>query len=311
MTFDREVMLRDVGEGLSSRPRQLSPKYFYDERGSRLFDEITRLPEYYPTRAERSLLEHHVAKIISVARPATLLELGAGSSDKTRILLEEMIRCAENNPAYIPVDVSEEFLATSAARLKTEYPSLDIRPVAADFASDFALPPHPSPTLHAFLGSTIGNFVPDDAVALLASARERMCPGDFFLLGVDLRKDPAVIERAYNDSRGVTADFNRNILSVINDELGANFDTTRFDHNAIYNRVENRIEMRLIARGDQEVRIPAVGSMQVADGESILTEFSYKYDERVARDVLRRSGLRMTDWLTDARNTFGLALACR
>ena len=311
MTFDREVMLRDVAEGLSSSPRQLSPKYFYDERGSRLFDEITRLPEYYPTRAERFLLERHVATIIAIARPETLLELGAGSSDKTRILLTEMIRCATSRPTYIPVDVSEAFLVDSAAKLKAEYPSLDICPVAADFASGFTLPSHPSPTLHAFLGSTIGNFTPDDAVLLLRSARERMRPGDFFLLGVDLRKDPAVIERAYNDSQGVTADFNRNILSVINDELGADFDAEQFDHNAIYNRVENRIEMRLVARGDQEVRIPDFGSMRVADGESILTEFSYKYDEHVARDVLRLSGLCMTDWITDERDTFGLALAER
>ena len=311
MTFDREVMLRDVEEGLWSSPRQLSPKYFYDERGSRLFDEITRLPEYYPTRAERSLLETHAATIISISRPETLLELGAGSSDKTRILLDQMIRSGGRQPSYIPVDVSEEFLARSASKMKAEYPTIDIRPVAADFASDFVLPPHSSPTLHAFLGSTIGNFTMDAAVALLACARERMCPGDYFLLGVDVRKDPSIIERAYNDSRGVTAEFNRNILSVINAELGANFDPSRFDHNAIYNDIENRIEMRLISRGDQEVRIPSMGAIRVADGESILTEVSYKYDEHVARDILGRSGLRMTDWLTDDSNAFGLALARR
>lgn len=311
MTFDHAVMLRDVAEGLWATPRRLSPKYFYDERGSQLFDEITRLPEYYPTRAERALLQDNVATIIDIATPATLLELGAGSADKTRILLDEMVRRRPAGSTYVPVDVSEDFLADSAVRLRSEYPSLHIMPVVADFSAAFSLPPHPLPALHAFLGSTIGNFTPDDAVLLLEHARERMCPGDFFLLGVDLRKDPAVIERAYNDSRGVTAEFNRNVLSVINDELGADFDTTRFDHDAIYNPAEHRIEMRLVARGDQEVRIPELGELRLTDGESIITEFSYKYDEKIARDLLRRSGLTMQHWLTDEAATFALALASR
>ncbi len=311
MTFDREDMLRDVGEGLRATPPRLSSKYFYDERGSQLFDAITRLPEYYPTRAERALLERCAAQIIDITSPATLLELGAGSSDKTRILIDEMLQRNPSDVTFLPVDVSADFLAVSAAQLRSEYPLLRISPVTADFAADFLLPPHASPTLHAFLGSTIGNFTPAQAVTLLRTARERMCPGDYFLLGVDLRKNPDVIERAYNDSRGVTAEFNKNILNVINDGLGANFDTTRFSHNATYNRTENRIEMRLVSRGDQEIGIPSLGRMQIADGESILTEFSYKYDEALARQVLASSGLKVRKWLTDDADTFALALAAR
>ncbi len=304
-------MLRDVGEGLRATPPWLSSKYFYDERGSQLFDAITRLPEYYPTRTERALLERCAAQIIDIASPATLLELGAGSSDKTRILIDEMLRRNPSDVTFLPVDVSADFLAVSAAQLRSEYPLLRLSPVTADFAADFSLPPHASPTLHAFLGSTIGNFTPAQAVTLLRTARERMCPGDYFLLGVDLRKNPDVIERAYNDSRGVTAEFNKNILNVINDGLGANFDTTRFYHNATYNRTENRIEMRLVSRGDQEIGIPSLGRMQIADGESILTEFSYKYDEDLARKVLASSGLNVRNWLTDDADTFALALAAR
>ena len=304
-------MLRDIGEGLRATPRQLSSKYFYDERGSQLFDEITRLPEYYPTRAERALLERCATRIIDIASPATLLELGAGSSDKTRILIDQMLRRNPSGVTFLPVDVSADYLTGSATRLRAEYPSLRIVPVTADFAADFSLPAHASPTLHAFLGSTIGNFTPEQAITLLRTTRERMLPGDYFLLGVDLRKNPDVIERAYNDSRGVTAEFNKNILNVINAGLGANFDTTRFDHNAVYNRTENRIEMRLVARGDQEVGIPSLGCMRLTDGESIITEFSYKYDRRLATDVLASSGLSMREWLTDDAGTFALALAAR
>lgn len=302
-------MLRDVREGLSARPRQLPPKYFYDERGSQLFDEITRLPEYYPTRAERLLLGHCAAKIIDIARPATLVELGAGSSDKTRLLLEEMLRRTPASATYIPVDVSADFLARSAVQLRAEYPLLQTLPVAADFSTHFTLPPHPSPALHAFLGSTIGNFTPDIAVDLVSAVRNRMSPADFFLLGVDLRKDPEMIEQAYNDSQGVTARFNKNMLNVINTRLGADFDTSMFDHNAVYNAVEHRIEMRLISRGEQEVSIPEIGRVKFGDGESIVTELSYKYDRDLATELLTRSGLRLREWFTDETQLFALVLA--
>ena len=294
---------------MAERPRQIPPKYFYDERGSQLFDEITRLPEYYPTRAERSLLERCAEAIIDISHPATLVELGAGSSEKTRLLLDEMLRRSPTDPTYVPVDVSSDFLATSAARLRAEYPSLRTRPVATDFSMHFVLPPHPSPALHAFLGSTIGNFTPREAVDLVSTVRERMTDADFFLLGVDLRKDPLVIQRAYNDSQGITALFNRNVLAVINAGLGADFDITRFDHEATYNQTEHRIEMRLVSRGPQEVNIPGVGHVSFADGEPILTELSYKYDRSLAEDVLGRSGLALREWFTDDSETFALVLA--
>lgn len=302
-------MARDVLAGLSEQPRHIPPKYFYDERGSHLFDEITRLPEYYPTRAERELLVRWGATIIGIARPRTLVELGAGSADKTRTILDEMLRAAQSDMAYIPVDVSAGFLAQSAAQLQAEYPSLCISPVAADFSTHFTLPEHPSPALHAFLGSTIGNFTPDDAVGLVSSVRERMGPSDYFLLGVDLRKDSTVIENAYNDSRGITAQFNKNMLSVINECLGADFNLAGFSHSAVYNEREHRVEMRLIARGSQSVVIPDIGNFSFADGDWILTEVSYKYDRALANDILKRSKLVLREWFTDDAGLFALALA--
>lgn len=302
-------MARDVREGLSATPRSLPSKYFYDERGSQLFDEITRLPEYYPTRAERALLDDSVRRIVAISAPCTLVELGAGSADKTRVLLDEMLRVASAAVTYIPMDVSADFLTSSAEQLRAEYPTLRTLPVIADFSRPFSLPDHPAPTLHAFLGSTIGNFSPDAAVDLLAHARERMARDDHFLLGVDLRKDADVIERAYNDSSGVTAQFNKNILDVINACLGANFDPSLFRHLAIYNGDEHRIEMRLIARGEQHVKIPGVGDFTFDGGDAILTELSYKYDRDLVENLLSRSGLKIREWFTDAGNVFALALA--
>lgn len=302
-------MLSEVRDGLSSRPRHLPPKYFYDERGSQLFDEITRLPEYYPTRAERALLDRTASAIIDISAPATLVELGAGSSDKTRILIDEILRRTPAGATYIPVDVSADFLINSAAQLRVEYPSLQTHPVIADFSTHFMLPPHPAPALHAFLGSTIGNFTPDAAVDIVSSARARMTQNDFFLLGVDLRKNPQMIERAYNDSQGVTARFNKNVLDVINRRLGANFDVSRFEHSAVYNTRENRIEMRLVSQGEQQIDIPDIGRITFADGEAILTELSYKYDRDIATRLLTRSGLRLREWFTDEAETFALALA--
>lgn len=304
-------MERDIRDGLSIRPRRLPSKYFYDERGSQLFDEITRLPEYYPTRAERALLKRCASKIIAITEPKTLVELGAGSSDKTRLLLDEMLAIEPTNSTYIPVDVSADFLATSAAQLRAEYPTLKTLPLVADFSTHFALPPHPSPALHAFLGSTIGNFTPDVAVALVSSVRERMASDDFFLLGVDLRKDPTLIERAYNDSQGITAQFNRNMLNVINDCLGSDFNAVDFDHSAVYNDKEHRIEMRLIARGNQTVTVPGTGKFEFMDGDAIITEFSYKYDQDRATELLSKSGLRLQEWFTDDTRFFALALARR
>lgn len=301
-------------------PKTLLPKYFYDERGSELFDEITRLPEYYPTRAERALLEHESAAIVRQAAPRTLVELGAGSSDKTRALLDAMRDPMGHEPfsdnsgptaalAYVPVDVSADFLERSAERLREAYPDLAITPIAADFSAPFEIPSHPVPALHAFLGSTIGNFTPPDAVTFLRTVRRRMDRNDHFLLGVDLRKDVAVLERAYNDSQGVTAEFNRNILRVLNSALGANFNPERFEHRAIFNTREHRIEMHLVSVGTQAVSIPGVGEVRFEDGEYILTEVSHKYDRETVVGLLRDGGMGLLRWITDDSGLFALALA--
>lgn len=302
-------MLADVRAGLLAYPRQIPSKYFYDEYGSQLFDEITRLPEYYPTRAERALLAEAANSIIAAALPATLTELGAGSSDKTRLLLNEMLRVRTGDVTYIPVDVSADFLETSAEKLRSEYPTLCIIPVAADFSTQFLLPAHPAPALHAFLGSTIGNFTPPQAIELLLGVRARMTVADYFLVGVDLRKDPALIARAYNDSRGVTAAFNRNVLSVVNDALGANFNLTAFEHNAVYDATSHRIEMRLISTVQQRVSIPGIGNLGFSVGDAILTELSYKYDRDQVTHLLALGGLALRDWFTDDEQMFALALA--
>src|ERR1051325_2612815 len=222
----RQQMLRDVQQVLSHKPRQLSPKYFYDERGSELFEEITQLPEYYLTRAERSLLESRIPGIIARAQPCSLVELGAGSATKTRIILDQMRinGCAE---CYVPVDVSKDFLEATAIQLRADYADIQIQPVVSDITEPFALPPLASPTLVAFLGSTIGNFPREQAVRLLSHIARAMAPADRFLLGADLIKDPSVIHRAYNDSKGVTAAFNLNILDRLNRELGADVEVER------------------------------------------------------------------------------------
>lgn len=309
VTFDRSQLLHDVRVGMASSPKSLPPKYFYDERGSELFDEITRLPEYYPTRAERSLLQRYSREIIAASAPKTLVELGAGSADKTRYLLDAMLATDMPGMTYVPTDVSADFLERSAIRLRAQYPRLHVIPVIADFSAHFSLPAYPPPALHAFLGSTIGNFTPTSAIELLNGVRQRMARGDHFLLGADQRKDVATLERAYNDPEGVTALFNRNVLHVVNKMLGANFDTDRFEHAAIYDTSQHRIEMHLVSRGQQTVNVPEVGDIQFTDGEYILTEVSYKYDRATIAGTLDQAGLELSRWTTDASEMFAIALA--
>jgi L-histidine Nalpha-methyltransferase len=302
-------MLAEVRDGLSRAQKELPPKYFYDERGSELFEEITRLPEYYLTRTERALLERWMPAWIGRLRPRALVELGAGSAEKTRIILDAL-RVEVGFGAYVPVDVSADFLEDTAVRLSADYPTLEVVPVVADMTAEFALPPGlPGPTLHAFLGSTIGNFAPDDAVALLRGVRGRMRPGDGFLMGVDLRKDPAVIEAAYNDAAGVTAEFNRNMLRVLNAAAGADFDPAAFDHRAFYDRQLHRIEMHLVARAPQRVRVPGMGEVRVDAGESIRTEISCKHDRASVEAMLAAAGMRLTEWETDAAGLYAILLA--
>jgi L-histidine N-alpha-methyltransferase len=304
----KTAMIDDVRDGLGRRQKELPPKYFYDERGSELFEKITRLPEYYLTRSERSLLETHARSLVGALRPRTLVELGAGSATKTRILLDAMrdAGCAEQ---YVPVDVSQDFLAETARQLRTEYPSLRVTPAVADISTSLGLPEQlPRPVLFAFLGSTIGNFDAVSARALLGRIRRVMRPFDRLLLGADLRKKRRVVEAAYNDGRGVTAAFNRNMLRVLNRELGSDFDVASFSHRAFYSAERHRIEMHLVSARDQVVHIPQVGDVHVTKGETIRTEISCKYDRPSVRRLLRAANLRLEQWMMD-EDRFALAVA--
>jgi L-histidine Nalpha-methyltransferase len=303
----RSRMLAEVREGLARPQRELPPKYFYDTRGSRLFEEITRLPEYYLTRAEREILDVWVPRLVGELRPATFIELGAGNGEKARVVLDAMI--GAGGVAYVPIDVSAGFLETVAADLGAGYPALDIRPIAADMTVSLPIPSDiERPALFALLGSTIGNFDEPHAVRLLRRVRRVMMPDDRFLLGVDLRKDVTVLEAAYNDAAGVTADFNRNMLRVLNRELGADFDPEQFAHRAPYVAGESRIEMHLVARAPQVVTIPEAGVYTFAAGEHIRTEISCKYDRASVERLAATAGLGIDGWRTDAPSRFALAL---
>jgi L-histidine N-alpha-methyltransferase len=301
-------MLAEITAGLTAPQKELPPKYFYDHRGSELFEEITRLPEYYPTRTERSLLQSWMPKLIPELGVRTLVELGAGSAEKSRIILSA-IRASGRSGLYIPIDVSASFLNQTALCLRREYPGLTVEPAVADISEEFELPrgiPHPA--LYAFLGGTIGNFYPAPAVRLLSRVRSAMDFTDRFLMGVDLRKDVRRIEAAYNDSRGVTAAFNRNMLLVINDELGADFDPDAFEHHAFYEPATHRIEMHLVARMEHEVRVPGLGLVPFRQGESIRTEISCKHDRQSVRDMFSAAGLRVDIWKQDSAALFALVV---
>ncbi len=301
--------VQEVAEGLSRPVKEISPKYFYDEHGSRLFEEITQLPEYYLSRTERALLTRWMPEWIGGLAPRTLVELGAGSAEKTRIVLDA-IAAATPSAVYVPVDVSAEFLDETAERIGAAYPSMDVVPLVADITDAFALPEGlPRPTVHAFLGSTIGNFAPADAVALLRRVRERMADGDRFLMGVDQRKDPATVEAAYNDAQGVTAEFNRNMLRVVNAMTGADFDAEAWEHRAFYDRENHWIEMHLVSSADQAVTLPGAGTFRFAAGESIRTEISAKHDRASVEALFAAADLVVERWETDADGLYALTLA--
>jgi L-histidine N-alpha-methyltransferase len=301
-------MLAEVAAGLSAPQKELPPKYFYDHRGSELFEEITRLPEYYPTRTERAVLQSWMPTLIPELGTRTLVELGAGSAEKSRIILRA-IRAAGTPGIYLPIDVSASFLDETATRLRRDYPGLAVEPVVADIAENFELPHGLThPVLYAFLGGTIGNFYPPAAIRLLTRVRAAMQPSDRFLMGVDLRKDVRRVEAAYNDSQGVTAAFNRNMLLVLNHELGSNFDPNTFEHRAFYEPVTHRIEMHLVSTIDQEVRIPDIGLVSFVAGESIRTEISCKYDRQSVAELFAAAGLRIETWRTDPASLFALVV---
>jgi len=304
-------LVDEVRAGLSRPQKELSPTLFYDRRGSDLFEKITHLPEYYLTRTERSLLATRMPPVIARLAPRTVVELGAGSAAKTRLLLDA-VRASGEPATYVPIDVSAEFLRETASRLGEELRGLTVVPIVADISVGLGLPRVlPRPVLFAFLGSTIGNFDAHAAIALLRRVRDAMCPGDHFLLGVDLQKDVRVIEAAYNDAAGVTAEFNRNVLRVLDRELGANFDPDDFEHRANYNSMAHRIEMHLVARRALEVHIPGVGRISFRAGESIRTEISCKYDRASVERMFAGAGLVLEEWVANEDPAYALALATR
>jgi L-histidine N-alpha-methyltransferase len=310
--FLDDSLRADARAGLTATPKSLPPKWFYDAAGSALFEKITELPEYYPTRAERSILTARAGEIASLTRAATLAELGSGSSEKTRLLLSSLrdigtLRC------YVPVDVSEPALVMAASSLTLEYPGLDVRAVLSDFEEHLGLPAAgdaPAPRLLAFLGGTIGNLVPEQRAEFLARIRAQLNPGDFFLLGTDLVKDPAVLVAAYDDAAGVTADFNKNVLAVLNAALGADFDLDTFEHVAVWDAEAEWIEMRLRSLTDQTVHLPSLElSVDFAAGEEMRTEVSAKFRRGKVEAELAAAGLNLVRWWTDPQAQFTLSLS--
>jgi dimethylhistidine N-methyltransferase len=293
----------DVIDGLSQGAKRLPPKHFYDAAGSELFEQITRLPEYYPTRTELGILRERGGEICSmIGHGAALVEFGAGSTTKVRLLLE---RC--KFAAYVPVDISGDFLNAQAHALRKDFPALKVFPVTADFTAPFALPPAAKAMAKVgfFPGSTIGNFEPDEARDFLRSARAILGEGAQMIVGVDLEKDERVLHAAYDDAAGVTARFNLNVLVRINDELGGNFDLSAFTHRAVYNRARHRIEMHLVSRKAQTVRILG-RSFAFRAGESIHTESSYKYSLERFTSLARDSGWKPKASWTDAKRMFSV-----
>ncbi|MER6415860.1 L-histidine N(alpha)-methyltransferase [Streptomyces humidus] len=294
----------DVLRGLTHTPKTLPPKWFYDAHGSELFERITELPEYYPTRAEREILVDRCGEIAAAARARTLVELGSGSSEKTRHLIDALTGL----DTYVPVDVSESALTRAGQALIAERPGLNVHALIADFTAGLTLPDTPGPRLLAFLGGTIGNLLPAERAVFLASVRAMLAPGDTVLLGTDLVKDERVLVPAYDDAAGVTAAFNKNVLTVVNRELGADFDADAFDHVALWNRHDEWIEMRLRSRTAQTVKVPALDlAVDFAAGEELRTEVSAKFREEGVRAELAAAGLELTHWWTDRAARFALS----
>jgi L-histidine Nalpha-methyltransferase len=301
----------DVLAGLTSAPKQLSPTWFYDDRGCELFEAITRLPEYYPTRTERSILGERADEIAERTGADTLVELGSGTSEKTRLLLDALAATGALKQ-FVGFDVAETTLRSAGQAIVEEYPGVEVRGVVGDFRRHLPAIPAGGRQLIAFLGGTIGNLEPDARASFLSSLATTMAPGDSLLLGTDLVKGPARLEAAYDDRAGVTAEFNRNVLRVLNRELGADFDPDRFDHVARWNDDEEWIEMRLRSRGAQTIDIPELDlTVHFDDCEELRTEISAKFrPERVATE-LRHAGLEPAGWWTDPAGDFGVSLAVR
>lgn len=302
--------LEEIVDGLSGDPKQISPKYFYDERGSQLFDDITQLPEYYLTNTELAIMRDNIDEIVAmVGKQASLIEFGSGSSLKTRVLLEHLSELA----AYVPVDISEEHLLASADSIRERFPHIDVLPVVADFTQQFDLPTPmvmPIRNIVYFPGSTIGNFEHDVALDLLKVMHHEAGRGGALLIGVDLQKDPEIIESAYNDSAGITAEFNLNMLQHLNRDYGANFDVDEFSHSANYDEDEGRVVIELVSQADQTVEVGDT-EFDIADGEAILTEYSHKYTLKGFAEMAAEAGFKVEKVWTDANSLFSVQFLTR
>ena len=309
MAVSREE-ISEIVDGLSADQKQISPKYFYDERGSQLFDEITQLPEYYLTNTELGIMRDNIDEIVAmVGKQASLIEFGSGSSLKTRVLLEHLSELA----AYVPVDISEEHLHASADEIRSEFPHVDILPVVADFTRRFDLPaPMVMPVRNVvyFPGSTIGNFEHDMAMELLRVMHLEAGKNGALMIGVDLQKDPKVIEDAYNDSAGVTAEFNLNMLQHLNRDYGADFDVSEFTHSASYDEDKGRVVIELVSQTDQVFQV-ADTTFDIADGEAILTEYSHKYTLDGFAAMANAAGFSVEKVWTDAKQLFSVQFLTR
>lgn len=307
----REALEADVRAGLTATPKVLPPKWFYDARGSVLFDEITRLPDYYPTRCERAVLSERSAEIAELSGADTLVELGSGTSEKTRLLLDALSG-AGTLRRFIPFDVDESVLTMAGKQISEEYPDVQVHAVVGDFEHHLPQIPTGGRRLFAFLGGTIGNLLPAERASFLSNLASTMVPGDTLLLGTDLIKDPARLVAAYDDPTGVTADFNRNVLRVVNRELDADADIDAFAHVAVWDAEQEWIEMRLRSLRAQSVRLGALDlTVDFAEGEQMRTEISAKFRSERVLDELGDAGLFLMRWWTDEGGDFGVSLSVR
>jgi L-histidine Nalpha-methyltransferase len=303
------ALRQDVLAGLGADPKWLPPKWFYDARGSELFEEITRLPEYYPTRAEREILDARAGGLAERTRARCLVELGSGSSEKTRLLLDAL-RDDGSLHEFVPLDVSESALRDAVSAIVADYPDLRVHGVVGDFTEPLAGLPGESPRLVAFLGGTIGNLLPEERHGFLRGVRAVLDAGEWLLLGTDLVKDPETLVRAYDDAAGVTAEFNLNVLHVLNRELDATFPVDAFSHVAVWDETNEWIEMRLRAGQAMRVKIPGVDlTVDLAEGEEIRTEISAKFRREGVEHELSGAGFELDRWWTDHGERFGLSLA--
>ncbi|WP_338596050.1 L-histidine N(alpha)-methyltransferase [Saccharopolyspora sp. SCSIO 74807] len=299
----------DVREGLTDEPKWLRPKWFYDAAGSELFERITELPEYYQTRAEHDILARHAVEIAEAAGAGTLVELGSGSSEKTRLLLEAL-RKTGTLQEFVPLDVSESALRAAIDAIARDYPDLAVRGIVGDFTTELASVPPGRGRMVAFLGGTIGNLLPAERAEFLSAVRSALRPGEWLLLGTDLVKDSGRLVRAYDDAQGVTAEFNRNVLRVLNRELGAEFDPAAFEHVAQWNAEQEWIEIRLRATRPMRVHITGLDlTVEFAAGEDIRTEISAKFRRARVAGELAAAGFELSRWWTDEAGDFALTLA--